>query len=590
MAASQAVLTENPQGNAAVLLHPETQPRLSWFAAAQGDTGWLLSGQTDEVWPAFVPSAEARFQRALLTGEMTTAFVNRGGKGSSFLSLLRAPRPPCGELQGLSVAGISIRNVQAPDVVGCVELDAKAAGRAGRQLLNACSEDVAAAELRAALPAPTFNGADTLAALGLPLQFKLEAAIRVPPDGMALSGTLLDPMRLISRVGLRQGSQLQPLDRASWAEFGLADSDPGGGVSSKTPCGFVAYVELPATPALTCLEIETQGGDIAHVPLPPVSEGSSLAVIQHFLGLPRAPLPRMHAVISQTIGPIVRGLNRARLANQPEPRRLEYGETPSAPARSLIIPLHGRIDFMPLQLALFSARPDATAEIIYVLDDPGLWSEAERMAQSCWVRFGVPFILLDLGANLGYAPANNAGLRIARGRDICLLNSDVFPRFDAGMNWLAELCAPLQDPSVGAVGALLLFEDGTVQHEGMAYHQIPSLPAWPFPLHPRKGRQPDPNAPTLTEVAAVTGACLAVRRDSLTAVGGLDEDCIIADFEDACLCEALRARGQRIMLRRDVVLHHLERQTPGSGAGWRFGATMVNASYFAARWHPHASS
>ena len=157
------------------------------------------------------------------------------------------------------------------------------------------------------------------------------------------------------------------------------------------------------------------------------------------------------------------------------------------------------------------------------------------------------------------------------------------------MAWLRSLCETLEDPAVGAAGALLLFEDGTVQHDGMAYARIASLPPWPFPTHPGKGRLPDPALAARQDVAAITGACLAVRRADLLSLGGLDEDCIIADFEDAALCESLRARGLRIMLRRDVVLHHLERQTPGSDAPWRFGATLANASHFAARWNPDAT-
>jgi GT2 family glycosyltransferase len=124
----------------------------------------------------------------------------------------------------------------------------------------------------------------------------------------------------------------------------------------------------------------------------------------------------------------------------------------------------------------------------------------------------------------------------------------------------------------------------------MEYRRIASLPPWPFPIHPHKGARPDPDMPTQQDVAAVTGACVAVRRAELLAIGGLDEDFVIADFEDAALCEALRARGLRIVLRSDVVLRHLERQTPGSEAPWRHGATLANASLFATRWNPDAKA
>ncbi len=545
---------------------------LNWFAAAQEAEGWLLAGQAERPWPAAVPAAEARFERALLTGPLVTLFGEADAHGARpFLALLSAPRPPAGRLLDIVIPGTQ-------PLSGAEFLDQAAAGRAGRALLNAMMREDAT--LRAALPVPTFAGADTVAPLGIRLV--LDAVIRVPPDGLALAGALFDPLRLVARIGLRQGKLLIPLDRDLWAEMPRTDL---AGAEREDPCaGFIAYAPVAATPE--ALEVETHAGDIGHLPLPVPQDGSSLAIIQQFLAVPRQRLPRMSAVMQGCIGPIARGLNRARLRRRPTPRRLEFGIPPVDPRRSVIIPLHGRLDYMAIQLALFSASPDAGAEIIYVLDDPALWNEAERQAQSCLVRFGLPLTLLDLGANLGYAPANNAGVAAARGAHLCLLNADVFPSSGEGMSWLPRLCESLDDATVGAAGALLLFEDGTVQHDGMAYSRIASLPPWPFPVHPGKGGWPDPARLARQEVAAVTGACLAVRRADLLAVGGLDEDCIVADFEDAALCEALRARGGRILLRRDVVLHHLERQTPGSDSPWRFGATLVNASHFAARWNP----
>lgn len=553
--------------------------RLHWVAAAQGAEGWLLSGDTSRPWPLALPAAEARFERALLSGPLLTAFGEADGQGARpFLALLRAPRPAAGRLLDVVLPdGLSL---------GAADLqDPASAGRAGRALLNTTTPNDA--ELRAALPMPVFSGVDSLSALDIRLV--LDAVIHVPPDGLALAGALLDPMRLVARVGLRRGDSLISLDRELWAEVARADAGPEPVEAGQGNAGFIAYAPLPPGAFPDAVEVETLGGDIGHLPLPAPREGNSLHVIQQFLAVPRQRLSRMAAVMDGCIGPIARGLNRARLARRATPRRLEYGSPPIEPRRSLIIPLHGRLDYMAMQLGLFSARPDPDAEILYILDDPTLWNEAERQAQSCLVRFGLPFSLIDLGANLGYAPANNAGLAAARGAHLCLLNADVFPTGQEGMAWLAPLCDLLDDPTVGAVGPLLLFEDGTVQHDGMAYARIPSLPPWPFPLHPGKGRIPDPTLPRWQEVAAATGACLAVRRADLSAVGGLDEELIVADFEDAALCEALRARGLKIILRRDIVLYHFERQTPGSDAPWRFGATLANASHFARCWNPDAA-
>jgi len=554
-----------------------------------------MAGTTQTTWPEWLSGTQAVFEQALLGGDLLTVFEPpSAAQPGRFLALLRAPRPAVGRLRRLSVLPELLLEGSSARLE-----DPVVAGGLARALLNARPAGDVADTIRAALPAPAWTGADTLATMGLPLRLVLDAVIHVPPGGIALAGALVDPMRLLTRLALRQGEASYTLDHNDWAVLprhdltlaGARPPLPDDAARHDAATGFVAYAAGPfAEGDPLCLEVETRTGAIGHMPLPRPAEAASLAIIEQFLALPRQPISRMEAAIDRTVGPIVRGLNRARLANRPVPRRMDFGLIPQAPARALIIPLHGRLDFMAMQLALFSASPDADAEIIYVLDDPRLWNEAERLAQSCLVRFALPFTVVDLGAHLGYAPANNAGLAVVRAKDVCLLNADVFPRQGEGMAWLAALCEPLRERLVGAVGATLLFEDDTLQHGGMAYRRIAGLPPWPFPVHTGKGSRPALAGNGAREVGAVTGACLAARRDDLVSLGGLDEDCVIADFEDACLCEALRARGLRIMLHQAVVLHHLERQTPGSDAPWRFGATLVNASHFSRRWMPDAQS
>ena len=566
---------------------------IEWYAPAEGPEGWLLCGRASQAWPARLAAVEAVFAHGVLSGALLSVFIaGDDAQGPRFLALFQAPRPPVGPLRQLAATA----QLRLQATASAIE-DPLPAGARGRALLNnATAAGEIADAIRAALPIPAWAGIDSLTPLGLPLRLVVDAVIQVPPGGIAIEGGLADPMRLVTSLALRQGATCQLLDRNHWALMPRPDmAQPGSAedaIRHGGSTGFLAYAEGPfAAAPPPCLEVALRDGSMAHLPLPRASEGGGLALIEQLLGLPRQPLARMAAVLTRTIGPIARGLNRARLAVRPAPLRQDFGPLPASPARALIIPLHGRLDFMAVQLALFSARPDPGCEILYILDDPRLAEAAERMAQSCWMRFRLPFSLLDLGAHLGYAPANNAGLAAARAAHLCLLNADVFPLQGEGMAWLPRLCAPLSKPSVGAVGATLLFEDGTLQHAGMEYRRVAGLPPpWPFPIHPGKGTKPSPARPAAREVSALTGACLAIRRADLQALGGLDEDCIIADFEDAALCEALRARGLRIMLQPDLVLYHLERQTPGSHAPWRAGATLVNASHFAAHWNPDAQA
>jgi GT2 family glycosyltransferase len=251
---------------------------------------------------------------------------------------------------------------------------------------------------------------------------------------------------------------------------------------------------------------------------------------------------------------------------------------------SLLVTLYGRIDFMELQLALFCERPSPTTELIYILDDPSLEEAAEQLAFSCWSRFKLPFRLLILPENAGFAAANNAGLRSAAGTFVCLLNSDVFPRPGEGLRWIEPLAAHLErDATLGAVAPRLLYADGTLQHDGMHYEQRPELADWWFPVHAGKGATAGPDR-SLRRVAALSGACLMLRRSQLLAYGGLDEAYAIGDFEDADLCQRLAADGKACAVDRTQALYHLERQSQGADDSWRANATLYNAWRFNRRW------
>jgi hypothetical protein len=212
--------------------------------------------------------------------------------------------------------------------------------------------------------------------------------------------------------------------------------------------------------------------------------------------------------MEETIGPAVAAMNAERLARPRPADELDFGTPPAAPRVSVVVPLHGRVDFMELQLGLFSARPDPEVELIYVLDDPRRREEAERLAIAAEARFALPFRLILLEEKWGFAPACNEGARRARGDHVCLLNSDVFPLGTEGLGFLAPLRARLDaDPKLGAVGPLLLFEDGTVQHQGMHFERVHGLPPWPFPIHDRKAQPPPEGTSLLPAPPSPAPAC-----------------------------------------------------------------------------------
>jgi len=271
------------------------------------------------------------------------------------------------------------------------------------------------------------------------------------------------------------------------------------------------------------------------------------------------------------------------LKASPRVSTTQFGTAPKAPRFSVIVPLYGRIDFIEMQLALFATLGLGTdVELIYVLDDPPKSREAQFLAESLYSRFKIPFKLSCLSRNVGFSPANNIGLGLATGQFVCFLNSDVLPTTG---DWLDRLAARLEeDTTLGVVGPLLLFEDGTVQHQGIYFKKLTQYSGWWFPHHTRKGFLP-PAGGELIREAVITGAAMLLRREDAVAFGGFDEAFAIGDFEDSDLCFKLRQRGLGAAVDCGVRLHHLERKSQvGSAAAWRTNLTIQNAWVHQRRW------
>jgi GT2 family glycosyltransferase len=559
-------------------------------AAAAG--GWLFCGWSRVRWEGRLKGGAvvAHFERGRMLAETLVCWHPRadlGAGGNGLVVFVRAGERALGELIGLEVE-LGGRLLRLPSVRPVVHLrEADLVARV-RSILHGATGGYRV-RLLALLSRRAYAGADTIAELPVPVQFEVDETLLLPPHGLALAGWMLDPTEAVAAVRVRRGAAVSPPLAARLLRTRRPDVFESVGARLGLPhdrCGFLAVApEVMAERAGPIyVEIELTTGEIGFKRLPgPVRSG--VGAIRRLLDGIELAADQLDDAFDRVLGPALTALNRARLQRPRLPAELVFGTPPAAPECSVIVPLYGRMDFLAYQLALLSAHPGmARHELIYVLDDPPRRRELVDLAHSAHRRFGLPFRLLLLEENLGYGPANNVGLAAARGEFVCYLNSDVFP---AEPRWLELMIEDLRaDPGLGLVGALLLFEDGTVQHEGIAFERLPQFAGWPFPLHPRKGRLPRGEA-GLVEVAAATGACLVLRQALAAELGGFDEAYAIGDFEDTDLCHRVAARGLRIAVDHRARLWHLERQsqvTPDKL--WRFHVTLFNAWTHTRRWYP----
>lgn len=292
-------------------------------------------------------------------------------------------------------------------------------------------------------------------------------------------------------------------------------------------------------------------------------------------------------------GPLIAQLTRRKNEGARKLRieRVDFGPRQIEPHCSLSVPLYGRYDFMLHQMHemaddLFIRNH---AELIYVVDDPRLREAVIKDSHELYRRFGLSFSVIASGVNRGFSAATNLGVQNSSGDYVVLLNSDVIP---LSSGWLERMLSAFKTyPGIGAVGARLVYPNGTIQHDGMDFEWEPTLGAH-INVHPGMGLPPTPSAPSVVTRKAVTGACVMMERSTYEAVGRLDENFLIGDFEDSDLCLKVRQAGYEIAMIQEVTLVHLERQSfRGIGEDiFRDRVVRYNAWRHEQRWHQDIAS
>jgi GT2 family glycosyltransferase len=266
--------------------------------------------------------------------------------------------------------------------------------------------------------------------------------------------------------------------------------------------------------------------------------------------------------------------------------RVDFGLV-SAPKASVIIPLYGRYDFMRYQLSNFSRFESLkNYEVLYVVDDPKISHAVGKLAKELSVVFPQPFSVITLAENMGFGGANNIGVKHATSDKLILLNSDVLPKDGT---WADKMITQIDNnDDVGVVGARLLFEDNSIQHDGMAPMVLKEYPELLLNDHPNKGWPVSlsKNPAEVADCPLLTAACIAISKSLFEEVGGFDPAYVLGDFEDSDLCLKVLETGKRNVICRDVELNHLERQSQNlvAAGDWKHKLTIYNAIVYNQRW------
>ncbi len=204
------------------------------------------------------------------------------------------------------------------------------------------------------------------------------------------------------------------------------------------------------------------------------------------------------------------------------------------------------------RLAKALARVDGASELIVVLN--GVSASSRQRLE----RMSPPVVTVDGSPELGFAGGVAAGLAIARGEWVALVNDDCALDPDALQELLA---AGERDPGVGSVAAQIRFatKPGTINSAGIEVDELGVA---------RERRLGEPALAAQTEPVEVFGASAALalfRRSMLDEVGGLDLS-FFAYLEDADLAWRARMAGWRCVLAPRAVAFHHHSPTLGHGS------------------------
>ncbi len=195
-------------------------------------------------------------------------------------------------------------------------------------------------------------------------------------------------------------------------------------------------------------------------------------------------------------------------------------------------------------LDTLARHPPAIAHETIVVDNASTDGTAERIR-----RLRPSVRVIDAGANVGFARANNIGIRQSSGRLLLLLNPDTEVPLGAVDALVAALDAR---PDAAAAGPRLVDSLGRTELSfGPMIGPFAELRQKVLVRGSQRGvplirQYVDRITSSARNVDWVSGACLLVRRTDADAAGLLDERYFMY-AEDVDFCAALRARGRRVV-------------------------------------------
>ena len=235
--------------------------------------------------------------------------------------------------------------------------------------------------------------------------------------------------------------------------------------------------------------------------------------------------------------------------------RVSYVLPARLPRVSVLIPTRDQPELLEACVAGLLGRTDYPDLEILIADNASETAAGLALLRRLGRDGRVRVERIDTAFN--WSTLNNRLAALATGEVLVLMNDDVDV---IGTDWLTEMVRQISRPEVGIVGARLLYPDGTLQHGGIVLSEMAATHVLRSAAAEEAGYL---GQLALTrDLSAVTGACLAIRRELFVRLGGADESFDLT-CNDVDLCLRAREAGWRVVWTPHAVLAHVDGASRG---------------------------
>ena len=227
------------------------------------------------------------------------------------------------------------------------------------------------------------------------------------------------------------------------------------------------------------------------------------------------------------------------------------------PSVDLIIPTRDGLEFLRPCVESLLQKTTYLNFQLYIVDNGSQLEETKVYLQE--LNANPKITMLDYPGEFNYSAINNFAAQQGSSEYIGLINNDIEV---ISPDWLSQMMAWAVQPTVGVVGAKLLFSNGQVQHAGVTIG-MGNAAGHIHRLEDGEASGYQNRCIATQNMMAVTAACLITPRAVFEKLNGLDEQNLAVAYNDIDFCLRVEASGMEIIWTPEAQLYHHESVSRG---------------------------